>query len=155
MNKPAGGRTGSWGCFGGLLLLFGLAVVVSWAVNGNSSGGCGGSDLLSGLMGNGDDYAICAEMTDGAYENQRIATAQAKQRTTDAVLTAAPREGLLAPAARLKGYDFSWWDGSDLDCKDFSTHREAQAFYEWQGGPASDPFLLDSDADGVACESLP
>lgn len=41
----------------------------------------------------------------------------------------------------------------DKDCKDFATQREAQAFYA-RSGPG-DPFLLDSDGDGKACEGLP
>lgn len=45
--------------------------------------------------------------------------------------------------------------GPDRDCGDFSTHAEAQAFFEAAGGPASDPHRLDGDHDGVACETLP
>lgn len=41
----------------------------------------------------------------------------------------------------------------DKDCKDFKTHAEAQAFYQSQG--PGDPHNLDSDGDGLACESLP
>ena len=40
----------------------------------------------------------------------------------------------------------------DMDCSDFSSWEEAQAFYE-QNGPG-DPHGLDRDRDGVACESL-
>jgi|GEM_PF-3578151 len=41
---------------------------------------------------------------------------------------------------------------SDLDCKDFGSWREAQAFYEsfWP----NDPHGLDRDRDGIACEHL-
>jgi micrococcal nuclease len=46
-------------------------------------------------------------------------------------------------------------NGPDRDCGDFSTHAEAQAFFEAAGGPGSDPHRLDGDHDGVACESLP
>jgi len=45
--------------------------------------------------------------------------------------------------------------GQDRDCPDFTTHREAQRFYESQGGPAADLHNLDRDKDGVACETLP
>ncbi len=45
--------------------------------------------------------------------------------------------------------------GEDKDCGDFSSQAEAQAFYEAAGGPESDPYRLDSEGDGVACESLP
>ena len=42
-----------------------------------------------------------------------------------------------------------------LNCEDFATHEEAQAFFEAEGGPASDPHGLDADGDGLACEDLP
>ena len=45
--------------------------------------------------------------------------------------------------------------GSDRDCSDFRTQAEAQAFFEAAGGPEKDPHRLDSDRDGIACESLP
>lgn len=45
--------------------------------------------------------------------------------------------------------------GPDRDCSDFRTQAEAQAFFEAAGGPGKDPHRLDSDGDGVACESLP
>ena len=39
-----------------------------------------------------------------------------------------------------------------MDCSDFSTQAEAQAFFE-RAGPG-DPHRLDRDNDGVACETL-
>lgn len=45
------------------------------------------------------------------------------------------------------------YGGGDKDCSDFSTHEEAQRFFEAQG--SSDPHRLDRDKDGVACETLP
>jgi len=45
--------------------------------------------------------------------------------------------------------------GVDRDCGDFRTQAEAQAFFGAAGGPGSDPHRLDSDGDGVVCESLP
>ncbi len=44
--------------------------------------------------------------------------------------------------------------GGDRDCSDFSSHQEAQRFYEAEGGPGQDPHRLDGDGDGLACESL-
>ncbi|WP_163537288.1 S-layer homology domain-containing protein [Gracilibacillus sp. YIM 98692] len=46
-------------------------------------------------------------------------------------------------------------NGPDVDCGDFDTHEEAQAFFEAAGGPESDPHRLDRDGNGIACESLP
>jgi micrococcal nuclease len=45
--------------------------------------------------------------------------------------------------------------GGDRDCSDFSSQREAQAFFEAEGGPGRDPHRLDGDGDGRACQSLP
>lgn len=44
---------------------------------------------------------------------------------------------------------------NDRDCSDFSTQREAQSFFELNGGPTSDPHKLDRDKDGKVCETLP
>lgn len=44
---------------------------------------------------------------------------------------------------------------ADLDCSDFGSQREAQIFFLNHGGPHSDPHRLDSDGDGIACESNP
>ena len=42
------------------------------------------------------------------------------------------------------------------NCSDFDTWDEAQAFFESEGGPGSDPHNLDgNDNDGIVCESLP
>src|SRR4051794_19063853 len=43
-------------------------------------------------------------------------------------------------------------NSGDLDCNRFSTQREAQNFLNSIPG---DPFNLDGDGDGVACELLP
>ncbi len=42
--------------------------------------------------------------------------------------------------------------GYDYDCTDFESRTVAQAFYEEIGGPVYDPYNLDDDGDGVACE---
>ncbi len=43
----------------------------------------------------------------------------------------------------------------DYDCSDFSTQAQAQKVYVDAGGPSSDPYRLDADDDGRACDSLP
>jgi hypothetical protein len=49
------------------------------------------------------------------------------------------------------------WDGSsDVDCPDFDTHAHAQSFFKGTGGTTTnDPYRLDRDHDGIACETLP
>lgn len=60
--------------------------------------------------------------------------------------------GTAAAVALLLSIDTGVYAQSDMDCKDFSSWREAQEFYE-RSGPG-DPHDLDRDRDGVACESL-
>ena len=44
----------------------------------------------------------------------------------------------------------------DRDCSDFSTQRRAQRWFTRHGGSATrDPWNLDADNDGIACENLP
>src|SRR4051794_8916762 len=43
----------------------------------------------------------------------------------------------------------------DYNCSDFATQADAQNFFLSHGGPSSDPYGLDGDHDGVACESNP
>jgi micrococcal nuclease len=56
-----------------------------------------------------------------------------------------------APAAS-GGYSCS---SNVYNCADFATHAKAQSVYESCGGTGNDIHRLDSDKDGVACESLP
>ena len=44
---------------------------------------------------------------------------------------------------------------ADRDCSDFANQRDAQSFFLAHGGPGRDPDHLDSDGDGIACESNP
>ncbi|HET6989403.1 MAG TPA: thermonuclease family protein [Kribbella sp.] len=44
---------------------------------------------------------------------------------------------------------------ADRDCGDFASQQAAQIFYLQAGGPSVDPHGLDSDGDGVACETNP
>jgi len=45
--------------------------------------------------------------------------------------------------------------GGDRDCGDFGSQASAQNFFLNHGGPDRDPHGLDSDGDGIACESNP
>jgi len=48
------------------------------------------------------------------------------------------------------------WDGrSDLDCADFTSRVNAQAFYAAVGGPDRDPHNLDVDRNGLVCHTRP
>jgi endonuclease YncB( thermonuclease family) len=43
----------------------------------------------------------------------------------------------------------------DRDCDDFASQAAAQNFFLANGGPQNDPHRLDSEGDGIACESNP
>lgn len=45
--------------------------------------------------------------------------------------------------------------GDVVDCTDFSTQAEAQAWYDYYEHWYGDVAVLDGDADGIACENLP
>lgn len=44
---------------------------------------------------------------------------------------------------------------ADKDCGDFASQKAAQIFFLENGGPTSDPHLLDAEGDGIACETNP
>lgn len=55
-------------------------------------------------------------------------------------------------AAMLPGMAAADESGVDYDCTDFQNREDAQVLYEAMGGPQYDPYNLDDDADGLACE---
>ena len=77
--------------------------------------------------------------------------------TEPANLVPVPVVATKAPAKSGSYYKPPGWDGvSDVDCKDFDTHAHAQSFFKGTGGSkTNDPYRLDGDHDGVACETLP
>jgi len=44
---------------------------------------------------------------------------------------------------------------SEYNCTDFKTQKAAQSFFVSNGGPEKDPYKLDKNKDGIACETLP
>lgn len=56
------------------------------------------------------------------------------------------------PQPQTKKADLPACTTTDCDCKDFKTRAEAQRVLDAFPG---DPFRLDKDKDGIACESLP
>lgn len=60
--------------------------------------------------------------------------------------------GMLVWSALTTGITHAAQTEYDYDCTDFDSQEDAQAFYEELGGPLYDPFNLDDDGDGTACE---
>lgn len=69
---------------------------------------------------------------------------RARRLTTAAAAALVAAGALTSPAAASHGYD--------VDCGDFSYQQDAQAHLD---DHPDDPDQLDTDGDGVACESLP
>lgn len=77
---------------------------------------------------------------------------QYKQRLRQAEQEArAARRGLWGSACA----NVATASSDDKDCSDFPTRAAAQEFFRAHGGPKQDPYNLDSDRDGIACEGLP
>jgi len=85
-----------------------------------------------------------------ATERPAFASASPKAKPT------APPKKTTAPISG-SFYKPPGWDGhADVNCSDFDTHAHAQSFFKGTGGSTSnDPYHLDADHDGLACESLP
>ena len=69
--------------------------------------------------------------------------------TGDYTVDATPSESVVLPESERTT---SVSAPSDRDCGDFSSQRQAQAFFESAG--RADPHRLDGDGDGVVCTSL-
>ena len=91
-----------------------------------------------GLDRNGD--GIVCESLPGAPSD---ATEEPSYSSSTA---AQPTPAQPAPAAE---------EFQDRNCSDFDTWRQAQDFFEAEGGPDEDPHGLDQNGDGIVCESLP
>lgn len=86
--------------------------------------------------------------TEAPTEKPAATTQTTAKPTTKPKTTPKPASGYYKPPG---------WDGSsDVDCPDFDTHDHAQSFFKGTGGTkTNDPYRLDANHDGVACESLP
>jgi hypothetical protein len=111
--------------------------------------------------------AACGSSGGAAQPSVDQATALATEYapTTAPNGTTAPAKSTARPKATTKPkpttnpsyYTPPGWDGvSDVNCSDFKTHAQAQSFFKGTGGSHSnDPYGLDRDHDGIACETLP
>ena len=87
-----------------------------------------------------------------AVYTQTVPTEEVEQ-VTQPVEIVPTKANQAATTRRAEATIYSGYSGGDRDCGDFSTHIDAQSFYESQG--PGDPHDLDRDSDGSACESLP
>lgn len=104
-----------------------------------------------------DGYAVSSSYPPDIRYQDRFLSAQTAARNEDLGLWKACG-GANTPVGATSGTGTtpspSTAPVADKDCGDFRTHDEAQAFFE-ANDPDNDPHQLDSDGDGLACESLP
>jgi hypothetical protein len=60
----------------------------------------------------------------------------------------------VAGAMALTGVMAGQAQSKDYNCSDFNTQKQAQKFFK-KHHPRQDPYRLDADRDGIACEALP
>ena len=127
-----------------------------------------GSDIRNRLLSLGWLIAVLlatGACTAGNGGRQGFVT-EATPRVTPLATEAPPAKATPKPKATSKPkatakptsyYKPRGWDGySDVNCSDFDTHAHAQSFFKGTGGTRSnDPYGLDRDSDGIACESMP
>ncbi|HEV2809944.1 MAG TPA: thermonuclease family protein, partial [Acidimicrobiales bacterium] len=116
-------------------------------------------DLFVNLQMVRDGFAVMATYPPNVAHVEAFREAEQEARSTNRGLwgacggadTPAGQSGSPSPPA---APSTASGGGGDRDCSDFSSHEEAQRFYEAEGGPGQDPHRLDRDGDGLACESL-
>lgn len=121
----------------GALSMVVLVVAIAFAVEA-----CGASTTAPGLLA----------QTEPPSETQLPVEETTPKPTKK---PAATGKGIAVPSG--KYYKPPGWDGSsDVNCSDFDTHAHSQSFFKGTGGSKSnDPYGLDGDHDGLACETLP
>jgi hypothetical protein len=118
---------------------------------------------LAGCSGGG---AAVDTTTAPRFLSQPTPTALATEATTASIKPDATTKATAKPKATPKPtakpkstsyYKPPGWDGySDVNCSDFDTHAHAQSFFIGTGGSkTNDPYGLDGNHDGVACQNLP
>ncbi len=107
-----------------------------------------------------DGYANASSYPPDVKHQSTFTQSQSNARSANKGLWGVCDQAVAAPTKLPTGSSTCKYDcnGSDKDCSDFSSHAEAQTFFECCGFTASyDPMRLDGIKvdDGIACESLP
>lgn len=129
-----------------------------------------GTRMLNEELVKGGYAQVSTYPPDVKYQEQFLAT-QRQARESGAGLwgacgsfgvEATPVPTVASPPVNTTGGGSSYiggssYGGGDMDCKDFSSQAEAQAYFDARGGSASNNVdrLDGSDHDGIVCESLP
>jgi len=80
---------------------------------------------------------------------------EVKKTYTSAIEEYQDRYGIKSSMSSYERNDPYEERNDEYDCDDFSYQLEAQEVFGKAGGPDYDPYNLDRNGDGVACESLP
>ena len=118
-------------------------------------GGCGGVSGASAPTAPARLIDVLATPTALAAELGASNDMSASDPPTAAIPGVTPRPKTTTKLTAF--YKPPGWDGSsDVDCPDFDTHAHAQSFFRGTHGSTTyDPYRLDRDHDGIACETLP
>lgn len=93
-----------------------------------------------------------AEATAKSQQRGLWAPSACEVKASPSTISTPPPKPSSQSAPTSSGYSCS---SNVYNCTDFSTHSQAQSVYEMCGGVGNDVHGLDSDKDGMACESLP
>jgi hypothetical protein len=105
----------------------------------------GGVDIDSDF----DAYPVLPDPGSGDSEPTMVA---ALPRPSPTVVSPLSTPTIVAPTPHLT---MTSAPVPDRDCVDFTSQKEAQAFFEATGGPEVDIHRLDTDGDGIACSAVP
>ena len=101
-------------------------------------------------------WDLTATESEAAALREMSATCDGETSIIDIDRRAAPSSQPTAPTPAARPQPTAAAPFADRDCGDFQTQRQAQEFYAAAARPNNpDPHRLDSDGDGVVCESLP
>ncbi len=142
----------------GLLLIVALAACGS-GDSANTSGSASTSPKASATAGSTSGTVTATPEATAAPTAQPT---QAPTAVPTAAPTAAPTPVPTAPPTQAPivtqppAQSYACEAGATCNCSDFPTHAEAQRIFELHGGSPSNNWAgLDSNHNGIACESLP
>jgi len=124
-------------------------------INDNYLGSATHNGPLNGLVGLGliciDDVDVCG----AGYTNLVIRSIDGDGGTATPTATTSPT--VTPTPTNTPTATVIVDDGIDYDCSDFDTQKEAQEYFESQGGSSSNNVddLDGNDGDGIVCENLP
>jgi hypothetical protein len=121
-----------------------------------SSGPTGPTEAPGGAVEVPDVTGMSASEAAAILSGASLAPTAVKEESEStpagAVVATSPAAGERVPKGSSVTVVVSSGAAADVSCADFESQEEAQRFFVEHGGPESDPYGLDADGDGLACE---